>query len=202
MRTLSRRDIVSSLITGLTTGAIAWGILSYLGRGLPFGFPSAALVVVVPLAWLAGVQLGYALGVWFRPFIQFGRFACIGFANAAVDFGVLYLGIALTGGTTGAAYTLLKSFSFAVAVLHSYVWNKTWAFDASKSRGGSREAASFVGVALAGLLVNVAVASLVVAVHPSGFEPRAWAGVGAVTGSAAALIFSFIGFRVFVFKRK
>jgi putative flippase GtrA len=202
MRTLTRRDAVSALATGLTTGLITWRILLYLGRALPFGIPAFAPVLVVPVLWMLGVQLGYVLGMWFRPFIQFGKFACIGFANAAVDFGILYVGIALTGGTSGVAFTLLKSCSFAVAVIHSYVWNKVWAFDATKSHGGAREAASFVAVALASLLVNVIAASVAIALRPAAVDPRVWAGVSAALGSAAALVFSFVGFRVFVFTRK
>jgi putative flippase GtrA len=202
MRTLSRRDIGSALATGFTTGIIGWQILVYLGTRLPLGLEPVFLVYIVPVCWLAGVQLGYFLGQYLRPFTQFGRFACIGFANAMVDFGVLYLGIAMTGLVGGFGYTVLKSISFIVATIHSYIWNKYWAFDAGRGAITSREVISFVGVAASSLVVNVAVASFVNLLRPAGFTPEAWAGVGAVAGSAAALVFSFTGFRLFVFKRK
>jgi putative flippase GtrA len=203
MKLLSRRDIRSALITGLTTGIIAWRILVFLDASLPLGVPPAALALIVPLCWLAGVQLGYFLGMFVRPFVQFGRFAAIGFTNAAVDFGVLYLGIALTGIASGSGYSLLKGLSFLVATLHSYLWNKYWAFDAGGSRGGTREAASFMSVAVVSILVNVGVASLVVAAGPLfGLTAAAWAGVGAAAGSATSLILSFVGFRLFVFRKK
>jgi hypothetical protein len=50
--------------------------------------------------------------------------------------------------------------------------------------------------------VNTGTASLVVNfVHPVfGLSNAAWANVGAVCGSAVALIFSFTGFKVAVFK--
>lgn len=189
------------MITGITTGIIAWRILEFLDVALPLGLPTWLLVVLVPLAWLAGVQLGYFLGMFFRSFIQFGRFAAIGFTNAMVDFGVLYLGIALTGATSGLGYSALKTASFLVATVHSYYWNKYWAFDAARSHGGTREAASFTGVAVASALVNVVVATGVVMTGPLlGLDAAAWAGVGAIAGSATALIFSFLGFRLFVFR--
>jgi putative flippase GtrA len=159
------------------------------------------LVPAVPVLWILGVQFGYVLGVAFKPFEQFGRFAAIGFSNAAVDFGVLYLAIALTGNAVGLAYSLVKAVSFSVATVHSYFWNKSWAFDASGSRGGATEVARFVSVALASLVVNVVAASTVVALGPQGTDARAWAGIGAVVGSAAALVFSFVGFRIFVFRK-
>jgi len=201
MKILSRRDVVSALVTGLTTGVIAWRILVFLGRGLPLGIPPVLLVPLVPVLWLAGVQLGYLLGMWFRPFAQFGRFAAIGFANALVDFGVLYLLIAQTGQTDGPHYSVFKALSFAVATVHSYLWNKYWAFEAGGSRGGAREAASFLSVALGAILVNVGTASLVVAVRPAAVDPAAWAGIGAVVGSAVSLVLSFAGFRLFVFRK-
>ena len=115
MRMLSKKDVVAALVTGLTTGLIGWQVLDYLGKSLPGGIHPSVLPFIVPVLWVLGVQLGYVLGAFMRPFTQFGRFACIGFANAAVDFGVLYIGIALTGETSGIAYTAMKTVSFTVA---------------------------------------------------------------------------------------
>lgn len=202
MRIVNTRDVRSALVTGLTTGIIGWRVLEYLGHALPLGIAPVVLVFVAPVAWVAGVQLGYALGMLFRPFIQFGRFVAIGFSNAAVDFGVLYILIAYSGLAAGLAYSAFKAISFSVATVHSYYWNKNWAFDAGASHGGGREVASFIAVSLTGLVVNVGVASLVVALHPVAIDIKSWAGIGAVAGAAAAIIISFTGFRVFVFRRK
>jgi len=58
-------------------------------------------------------------------------------------------------------------------------------------------------VAIAALFVNVGTASFVVNfVHPVlGIDAKGWANIGAVAGSAMALSFSFIGFRLTVFKK-
>lgn len=202
MKIVNYFDIRSALITGLTTGVIAWQVLDYLHATLPLGIHPNVLVPVVPVLWILGVQLGYALGVRMKPFEQFGKFCAIGFTNAAVDFGVLYLFIAATNLTAGIAYTTFKTVSFSIATLHSYLWNKYWSFDAAKSRDGGREFFSFIAVSVVSLLVNVGTASLVVAARPLATTPQAWAGVSAIVGSAVALIVSFIGFRVFVFHRK
>jgi putative flippase GtrA len=86
---------------------------------------------------------------------------------------------------------------------HSYGWNKSWTFNASGSHGGGREVASFVAVSVLSLLVNVSVASAVVNLVPplGGLDVNAWAGIGAMAGSAIALAFSFVGFKLVVFKR-
>lgn len=202
MRIVNQKDVVSAVVTGLTTGIIGWRILVFLGNTLPLGIAPIALVPLVPVLWVVGVQFGYFLSAYFRPFAQFGRFACIGFANALVDFGVLYVLIGFTGLAEGGAYAFFKAVSFAFATVHSYLWNKYWAFDAARTAGGSREAISFITVALASLVVNVGAASFVVALRPESVAVASWAGIAAVIGSATALVFSFTGFRVFVFKKK
>lgn len=90
---------------------------------------------------------------------QFFRFAGIGFLNSAVDFAVLNVLIVASGVSAGFSLSLLNAISFSMAVIHSYVWNKYWAF------GSSNEstlrflfkviAAGFVGVGiLAAVLVG------------------------------------------------
>lgn len=201
MKVLSTRDVLSGFVTGLTTGVIGWRILVYLGATLPMGIDPSVMPFVIPVLWIAGVQLGYFLGTLMRPFTQFGRFACIGFANAAVDFGVLYTGIAATGAVEGMGYTVIKAISFTIATIHSYLWNKYWTFEASNSAVSTREVSSFAGVSLVSLLVNVGIASTIVALRPESYSAESWAGISAVVGSAAAIIFSFTGFRMFVFRK-
>jgi len=59
---------------------------------------------------------------------QFLRFAGIGFLNTAVDISFLNILIAITGITAGLPLSVLVAVSFMVAVMHSYWWNKFWAF--------------------------------------------------------------------------
>lgn len=199
----TKRDFVFSIITGLTSGFIAWGILDFLQVGRVGGLSFAWLVLAVPVLWVVGVNAGYFLGRWFGFFNQFGKYSAIGLTNAAIDFGILNLFIALTGSTAGLAFALFKGVSTAVAVVHSYILNKYWAFEAGASRGGRSEIIKFIGVSLVAIGVNVAVASFVVNfVQPQfGISPEIWANLGAVAGSASALIFSFIGFSKIVFRR-
>lgn len=202
MSKFTARDLGFSVLTGLITGLVAWKIFSFLNIAEFHGIPWAALIIIVPILWIVGVMLGYFLGQWMPFFNQFGKFAAIGFTNAAVDFGVLNLLIAFTGYTAGTAYTVFKGLSFLSATLPSYYWNKHWAFNASNS-SGKFEFGKFFIVALVSIFINTGVATLVVNhIHPMfNLTPPAWANVGAIAGSAAALIFSFLGFKLAVFKR-
>lgn len=214
----TQKDFYFSIITGCITGFAAWKIFEYLDIDI-FGslrvniifhllgqpnthVSSVWLMLLVPVLWVLGVNLGYFLGRWLGFFNQFGKFAAIGFTNGAVDFGVLNLLIANTGISSGGWYPVFKGISFIAAVIPSYLWNKYWAFEA-KEGGGGFEFAKFISVALVSIFINDGVASLVVNyVHPfAGLSPAVWANISAVAGSAVALVFSFVGFKVAVFKK-
>ena len=201
---LTKKDLKFAIITGLTTGIIAWRVLLFLGTTEIYGISTIWLVVVVPLAWIVGVKLGYVLGRWMAFFNQFGKFVAVGFTNAAVDFGILNLQISLTGIESGWHYSLFKSVSFVVAVMHSYVWNKYWVFDSASSSGGRSEFFKFLTVNLVAIVFNVGIASFVVNyVTPfGGIDTKVWANIGAVIGSACSIFLTFIGARLFVFKKQ
>lgn len=63
------------------------------------------------------------------------RFVGIGFLTTAVDFLVLNFLASLFRIYGGVGAGVLNVLAFAVAVLHSYVWNKNWAF---KLQGGEK----------------------------------------------------------------
>ncbi len=227
MSKFSKKDFYFSVVTGLITGFSAWRIFEYLeipvlhfgrvarcinnindivaggGTGCYYDYSVAWmwLLIIMPVLWILGVLLGYFLGKWMAFFNQFGKFAAIGFTNAAVDFGVLNLLISNTGVSGGGWYPVFKGISFLCAIIPSYFWNKHWAFQGTE--GTSFEFAKFISVAVISIFINTGTASLIVNyVDPiGGLNLAVWANVGAVAGSAVALVFSFVGFKVAVFKK-
>ena len=202
MRQISRRDLVSAVITGATTGGAIWGIFSYLGIVLPFGIHGALLFIFIPILWIFGVQLGYSLGLFWPAMEQFGRYCAVGFTNASVDFGVLYIFIAATGVASGLLFSVFKTISFFIAVSHSYFWNKQWAFYNGNAHESVGQLKRFIFVNIAAMVVNVTTSSIVIMLRVPNIDIQRWAGISAIVGSAVALIFSFIGFRRFVFRAR
>ena len=215
MSKFSKKDFYFSVITGLITGFSAWRIFEYLEITKIGDYSFVWFLLIVPVLWISGVNLGYFLGKWMSFFNQFGKFSAIGFTNAAVDFGVLNLLIANTGISSGGWYAVFKAMSFLCAIIPSYFWNKYWAFRpaADIARGvetqrrrddqkssqdnvgtGTFEFAKFMSVAIVSIFINTGVASLIVNfVNPlGGLSVQIWANVGAVAGSAVALVFSFV----------
>jgi putative flippase GtrA len=185
------------------TGAVLWRIASFLQVESPLGVPLVTLVLFVPMLWMGGVILGEFLGISIPFFRRFGRFCVIGFSNSAVDLGALYTLIGLTGYATGWHYTLFKTISFILAVSHSFYWNKHWTFNASSSNGETKEAAKFFGVNFIALLANVSIASAVISTNrPLVNTENALAGLGAIAGGAAALVFTFVSAHLYIFPHR
>ena len=212
------------MLTGLITGTIAWQIFEFLkvkefsyvrwyqaDWGLFFPDPVLTLhwwylVLIIPIIWILGVLLGYFLGQWLDFFNQFGKFATIGFTNFAITVGVLDVLIFRTNYTSGIGYSIISGVSFIFGVFSSYIWNKYWAFrvegsDQRQSNVGLQFGKFFL-VTIIAFAVNVTIASLVVNyINPlTGMDAKQWANIGTVIGSAAGLVFSFVGFRIAVFK--
>lgn len=198
----TRKDLFFSVCTGFYTGLIAWRILAFLGEPDFMSISFAWLMIIVPVLWILGVNLGYFLGRWLAFFNQFGKYAAIGFTNFVVDTGVVNLLISFSGIASGVGFSVFKSLSFIVAVTHSYLWNRLWVFESQE--GHKKEFIKFMIVNLVAITVNVGAASFVV----NGIDPvlsldqNQWANVGVVVGSAVSLIFSFVGFKLVVFKTK
>lgn len=161
-----------------------------------------------------------------RTWGQFWRFVIIGFLNMFIDLAVLNLLIWITGvGHTGVWYSVFKTISFTVAVVNSYYFNRRWVFRGLEGKKVTVEFSKFIVVSIVGAFVNVGVASLVVnfqgpvssffhaipgikqlfdwAVNVIGnITGDAWAIVSAIFGSAAGLLWNFVGYKFLVFIKK
>lgn len=240
MSKFSKKDLVFSIITGLITGLIAWQVFVFLGvsvinlwnkssceasctpeglctaiyciRDYVISFSSSWLALIVPALWILGVNLGYFLGHWLAFFNQFGKFAAVGFTNAAVYFGILNILIAWSDINKGFWYSFFVAIAFIIGTVHSYFWNKFWVFSTeggpapggeAANKIGGKEFGKFLGISVIAGLVNVGVASVLVNLMEPlfGLTSDQWANVGGVAGSAIALVFSFVGFKLTVFKK-
>lgn len=141
---------------------------------------------------------------------QFAKFFVIGIMNTLIDLVILNAETLITGQKEGYQYAIQKGFSFMAAVTFSYFMNKYWAFqDKNKEREG-KKFSQFLFVSLIGMAINITVATLVVtylqtpvnSVLDWGFlTPQMWVNIGALSGSAAGLLWNFVGYKFWVFKK-
>ena len=197
------RDFYLGGLAGLITGLLVIPILKNFSISILYG------IVIVPLSlgvlFGAGILIARWLKQWIPWFFQFSKFVATGFMNAAIDFGILNLLIYSSGISAGAGYIAFKALSFLVANANSYAWNRWWVFKRSALAASSntgREYAQFLTVSAVGIIINVGAAAIVV----NGLDPQfglgatAWANVGAIAGSAAGLLWNFLGYKFIVFR--
>ncbi|MBF0565180.1 MAG: GtrA family protein [Nitrospirae bacterium] len=133
---------------------------------------------------------------------QFARFALVGVLNTGIDFLVLNVETLLSGLTTGPHYAAQKAFSYFCGVVFSYYANKRWTFRDSSREGQAWKFAQFIVVSLVGMAVNVAAASFTVSIAGRylTLPPQVMVNAGALAGTAAALLWNFIGYKLWVFR--
>lgn len=137
---------------------------------------------------------------------QFIKFALIGFMNFFIDIGVLNLEMYVSGKSSGLYYTFFKAFSFLCAVIFSYFLNKHWTFQDRKKTEQAKQFSQFLFVSVIGMIINVTTASTIVNyIAPQikfiTLSGKLWGNLGAVGGSAVGLVWNFIGYKFWVFKK-
>ncbi len=205
-----KSDVLISLFLGGISAVFLMFVLKNLERDL-YLIRSMAnsfwfLLILVPAFALGGIYITFLLGkVYNFILFQIGKFCVVGVSNTAVDFGILNLLILLTGIESGYYYSIFKAISFVVAVLHSYLWNRVWAFK-SKGKGVKRvekEFFQFLSVSTLGFGINVGTASFVVNfIGPrAGISPTLWANIGAISAVLFSSTWDFLGYKFIVFKK-
>jgi len=141
---------------------------------------------------------------------QFGKFILVGTMNTLIDLLVLNILMIITGIVVGAGYSVEKAISFLFAVTFSYFVNKHWTFQDKSKEGEGKKMSQFFVVSFIGMLINVTAATIVVNylqiplsnMLPLTFlTPKLWGTVGALCGTAAGLLWNFVGYKFWVFKK-
>ncbi len=204
---MNKKDIFLSVFVGILTGFIWGAVFSYLGTLDKFGLGWAVwvLVLVVPLVYLAGLFFGEWLSRKIPFFKSFAKYVMVGFLNTGVDFAVFNFLMFITKIEQGYMVSSFKTISFVAAVTNSYFWNKNWVFEERKSAlNKGKEFTKFIVVNVIGAMVNVIITSvLIFTIMPKfGLSQLSWNNIAAVFGTAVALIWNFIGFKLIVFTKK
>lgn len=202
MATLSSRDLLFAALNGFIIGLLAPFIFNNLGAALPLAPIWFALILSV-LA-VIGVSFGYWLGKKLKPFFyQLAKFGLIGVGNTVIDAGIFSLLIFLSGITSGIFITFFRTLSVFIAIVNSYLWNKYWSFQKKDATEVPKEFTHFVAISLVGMIINVGITSFLVnGIGPQfGLPPTAWATLAGIIPVPVVLIWNFVGYKLFVFKK-
>ena len=134
---------------------------------------------------------------------QFSRFVVVGFLNTGIDFAVLNLEMWVFSIYKGWPVFVFNAVSFAIASTNSFFWNRLWAFKYKGSSKAVFQYAQFIFITLIGMGINSLVfyfgTTLVSARF--GLSQGLWANVVKAAATGISLIWNFIGYKFFVFKK-
>jgi len=155
--------------------------------------PAAAwdrLRLRVPAPWAGAAQ-----GLWGKVDPAFLRYGVVGATGFAVDAVILHLMVK----GLGLNYLAGRLVSFSVAVLVTWLLNRTWTFRTSGAGGKLKEAAVYVGVQAAGGAANIGVYTLAIVLVP---VLKDWLIIPLGLGSAAGLCLTFLGAKHLAFRNR
>ena len=134
---------------------------------------------------------------------QFAKFAVVGGINTLIDFIVLNVEMSLTGITSGPYMYILNSISFSVATVNSYFMNKHWTFEDRTRQQEGTKFSQFLAVSIVGVIINSTVVFLITSYTSPmfGLSDQLWANVAKLMATAISLIWNFVGYKIWVFKK-
>lgn len=212
---ITKKDYLIGALVGLFTGILALFIFSFLD----VQFPNKELILIlgIPVLWALGVWFGKFLSKWILFFAQFGKFAAVGFLNAAIDFSILNSVSFFTGITAGLLVGWVNVPGFFAATVNGYLWNKFWVFPVrssppqgpygrasadATSNGVFHEFPRFFAVTIIGLLINSSIIVILTTfLAPIGASEQSWLNISKIAANATALIWNFVGYKSIAFKK-
>lgn len=162
---------------------------------------SIALILFFLVLSNIGLWIAGKLAKWKLVILQIAKFGAVGAFNTFLDWGIVNLLMAMTGIFGGIWYSMFNVISFLAANSGSYFWNKYWTFSNGDNKKATGTFLNFFGVTLVGLGLKVGIATFLVSTVPAGFTEGQWANVGLAAGTILALVWNFVGYKFFVFKK-
>ena len=208
MNNLKRIDVLLAFVIGSVNALIVVLIAKNLAVEIPaievaLRFKNI-FIIVLPFLWVAILIASFFLRRVIPVVYQFAKFIIVGSLNFLIDMGILNFLIFYTGISAGLTQSTFKGFSFVVAVLNSFVWNKFWTFRRSTTHTVGKEFFQFLVISTIGFLINLGVDYFFVnMIHPFlGMPAKSWAQFSAVIAAIVALFWNFIGYKFIVFEVK
>jgi len=196
---MRKLDAFSAGIIGFLDGIFFFFILKTAGVEIPYSW---AIPIALALLCSIGMRIASWIGEKLAILLQAAKFFLVGTLNTFIDLGVLNIFILISGIATGLFYSVFKSFSFLIATVNSYFWNKYWTFE-KREKPTSGEFLKFLVITFFGFLINVGIASFVVnVIGPQfGMGEKIWASIGAIVAAFFAFVWNFLSSKFIVFKK-
>ena len=203
---MKKSDVLIAAAIGALTALYFINLFSEPGFVEKLGPLAGMLWILLPLfTFLAPfcLWIAYLIGKKYLFVFQLAKFLLAGVLATIFDLGTLSLFIAYTGISAGILYLTFKAVSFIIATVLKYIPDKFWAFKKRETEGMQKELTQFFAVTLAGLVINVGVAHVIVnVVGPQfGLPAQLWGNLGGIVAVIVTFAWSFVGYKFIVFKK-
>lgn len=196
-----KKDIFFALIIGIVSALLIWPLWLNLGIFLNYWSFRFVLLIICPLGAISILLIAQWLKKINNIFWQFAKYGLVGILNTLLDFGILNLLSYLTKIYQGGWLILFNFFAFFIANINSYFWNKYWTFS-KEDKGKTQEFTKFFVVSLIGYGLNSLALWAVTTSSPMlDLSVAQWENIGKLLGTVFSLIWNFIGYKIFVFKK-
>ncbi len=134
---------------------------------------------------------------------QLSKFIVVGVINTGIDFLVLNIEMKITGIASGPVMFYMNTISFGVATINSYFMNKLWTFQDKDQTKNEVKFTEFIAVSVVGAGINSSIVAGITTFIPPifGLSAKMWANVAKLGATGISLIWNFIGYKLFVFKK-
>ena len=203
---MKKLDFVFAIAAGEGVAWLIWGLLKESQKAAVFGLSTnivgLLMAIVLPIMSICGLWFTYVVGKKFLFVFHGGKFFLTGVLASLVDLGVLNFLLLLMGATGGIIYTISKSISFLTSTVAKFWVDKLWAFEQTERKHTQREFWQFIFITVAGMVINVGIASVFVNFGPwFGLTKAVWANFSAILAIVAVSIWNFVGYKFVVFKK-
>jgi len=140
----------------------------------------------------------------YKPLVfQLIKFGMIGVLNTVVDYVILLILSKITGITSGNGIIPLNIISFSIATVNSYFLNKLWTFSDKSRVEQARKFSLFLIVSIVGVIINTVIVRVITTNVPIqlNLTPREWLIAAKLAATGVSLIWNFVGYKLFVFKK-
>lgn len=181
-------------------------LLEFLSeRGIELPLFIVFWMFFIPISALLGIYSFYLMAKYKNRigFLQMGKYGVIGVLNTFLNAGVYNALIFLTDITRGFSVDLFFAIAFIITVTNSFIWNKYWSFEDSKTETLKEEAMAFFGVSAVVAMINIAVLHVIINVigAPANIDPKIWANIALASTIIIAFFGNFFGYKFIVFKK-
>ena len=196
MQNPNQRNNLIAIYLGIQSSILIFLTLRYFLTDIEL----SVYIFAIPL--ISFVLLNFAVSTLFaksKLITSFSRFVIIGGANTVVDFFIFNIFLSIY---PPEIFVPAKMLSFIVALFHSLYWNSRWTFESSQ-KINTKLTARFISITITGLLINISIA-YVLAFWLAGYGGLSFqlgANIATLVATVISLIWNFIGYRLFVFKR-